>query len=47
MEIDVIWGSVVRLARERRVAIPRIEMAYSLLVVMQNQILRQRAESSS
>ncbi|KAF8906613.1 hypothetical protein CPB85DRAFT_1313384 [Mucidula mucida] len=46
MEIDVIWGSVVRLARERRVAIPRIEMAYSLLVVMQNQILRQRAESS-
>ncbi|KAF9017352.1 6-phosphogluconate dehydrogenase C-terminal domain-like protein [Hymenopellis radicata] len=45
MEIDVIWGSVVRLARERGVAIPRIEMAYSLLVVMQNQILRQRADS--
>ncbi|KAF9033918.1 6-phosphogluconate dehydrogenase C-terminal domain-like protein [Hymenopellis radicata] len=40
MEIEVIWGSVVRLATERKVDIPRVEMAYGLLLVMQNQILR-------
>lgn len=40
MEIEVIWGSVVRLAQERHLILPRVEMAYSLLVVLQNQTLR-------
>ncbi|KAF8875274.1 ketopantoate reductase PanE/ApbA-domain-containing protein [Mucidula mucida] len=44
MEVEVIWGSVVRLARERQVDMPRVEMAYSLLLVMQNQILRKASE---
>ncbi|KIY46911.1 6-phosphogluconate dehydrogenase C-terminal domain-like protein [Fistulina hepatica ATCC 64428] len=40
MEIEVIWGSVVRLAREHGVPVPRLEILYSLLLVIQNQLLR-------
>ncbi|KAG7451683.1 6-phosphogluconate dehydrogenase C-terminal domain-like protein [Guyanagaster necrorhizus] len=40
IEVEVILGEVVRLAKEYKVDIPRIEMMYSLLLVVQNQILR-------
>jgi len=40
IEVEVIWGEIVRMAEERKVDVPRIEMAYSLLVLVQNQILR-------
>ncbi|KIY49811.1 6-phosphogluconate dehydrogenase C-terminal domain-like protein [Fistulina hepatica ATCC 64428] len=46
IEVEVILGSVVRLARERSVPVPRIEMLYGLLLVVQNQILRKRASGS-
>ncbi|PFH51129.1 hypothetical protein AMATHDRAFT_143312 [Amanita thiersii Skay4041] len=46
LEVEVIIGEVVQLAREYKVDIPRIEMLYSLLVVVQNQILRKRAVSA-
>ncbi|KAG6860410.1 hypothetical protein C0995_011481 [Termitomyces sp. Mi166 len=39
IEVEVIFGTVVRLARERGVPVPRVEMLYSLLLVIQNQIL--------
>jgi len=40
IEVEVILGEVVRMAKERGVSLPRIEMLYALLVVVQNQILR-------
>ncbi|KAG6876980.1 hypothetical protein C0992_011163 [Termitomyces sp. T32_za158] len=39
IEVEVILGTVVRLARERGVCLPRVEMLYALLLVIQNQIL--------
>ncbi|KAF9242314.1 ketopantoate reductase PanE/ApbA-domain-containing protein [Melanogaster broomeanus] len=39
IEVEVIFGEVVRMARERNVPIPRIETLYALLTVIQNQIL--------
>jgi len=39
IEVEPIFGEVVRMARERNVPIPRIETLYALLVVIQNQIL--------
>ncbi|KAF8842848.1 6-phosphogluconate dehydrogenase C-terminal domain-like protein [Paxillus ammoniavirescens] len=39
IEVEVIFGEVVRMARERNVPIPRIETLYALLIVIQNQIL--------
>ncbi|KAF5376597.1 hypothetical protein D9757_009592 [Collybiopsis confluens] len=42
LEVEVIWGELVRMAKERNVDIPRIEMSYAILVLVQNQILRQR-----
>jgi len=40
IEVEVILGEVVRMAKEKGVSVPRIEMLYALLVVIQNQILR-------
>ncbi|KIM92351.1 hypothetical protein PILCRDRAFT_120332 [Piloderma croceum F 1598] len=40
IEVEVILGEVVRMARRNGVPVPRIEMMYALLVVVQNQILR-------
>lgn len=42
IEVEVILGEVVRMAKESNVDIPRIETLYALLVVVQNQILRKR-----
>jgi len=39
IEVEVILGEVVRMAIERAVAIPRIELLYALLLVVQNQIM--------
>jgi len=43
IEVEVIFGEVVRLARQFKVDIPRIDLLYALLVVVQNQILRKRS----
>ncbi|PPQ77927.1 hypothetical protein CVT25_015402 [Psilocybe cyanescens] len=40
IEVEAIFGEVVRMAKERNVEIPRIETLYALLLVIQNQILR-------
>ncbi|KIY70723.1 6-phosphogluconate dehydrogenase C-terminal domain-like protein [Cylindrobasidium torrendii FP15055 ss-10] len=40
MEVEVILGSVVRLAEKFQVDIPRIRMAYAMILVKQNQIFR-------
>ncbi|KAJ4488322.1 ketopantoate reductase PanE/ApbA-domain-containing protein [Lentinula aciculospora] len=40
IEVEVIWGEAVRLAKERNIEVPRIEMAYAMLLLVQNQILR-------
>jgi len=40
IEVEVILGEVVRMAKERNVDIPRVETLYALLLVVQNQILR-------
>ncbi|KAJ3995688.1 ketopantoate reductase PanE/ApbA-domain-containing protein [Lentinula boryana] len=45
-EVEVIWGETVRLAKERNVEVPRIEMAYAMLLLVQNQILLRRNKSS-
>lgn len=42
MEVEVIVGEVVRMAREKAVDVPRIDMLYALLAVIQNQILGKR-----
>ncbi|KAG6856710.1 hypothetical protein H0H87_001499 [Tephrocybe sp. NHM501043] len=39
IEVEAILGSVVRLAQERGVSVPRVEMLYALLLVVQNQLL--------
>ncbi|KAH0831189.1 hypothetical protein J3R83DRAFT_13767 [Lanmaoa asiatica] len=39
IEVEAIFGEVVRMARERNVPTPRIETLYALLTVIQNQIL--------
>jgi len=41
IEVEVIVGEVVRMARERKVEVPHVEMLYALLLVVQNQLLRQ------
>ncbi|KAJ3757508.1 ketopantoate reductase PanE/ApbA C terminal-domain-containing protein [Lentinula raphanica] len=40
IEVEVILGSLVRMAREREVPVPRLETLYALLLVIQNQTLR-------
>ncbi|KIK68286.1 hypothetical protein GYMLUDRAFT_35666 [Collybiopsis luxurians FD-317 M1] len=44
IEVEVIFGEVVRMAKARGVPVPRIETLYGLLLVVQNQIIR-KAES--
>ncbi|KAJ3788746.1 ketopantoate reductase PanE/ApbA-domain-containing protein [Lentinula aff. detonsa] len=46
IEVEVIWGETVRLAKQRNVEVPRIEMAYAMLLLVQNQILLRRNKSS-
>lgn len=46
IEVEAIVGEVVRMARERGVQVPRVELLYALLLVKQNQILREQAEKS-
>ncbi|KAH6910591.1 ketopantoate reductase PanE/ApbA-domain-containing protein [Coprinopsis sp. MPI-PUGE-AT-0042] len=45
LEVEVILGEVVRMAQEVGVGVPRVEMMYALLLVVQNQILRVRQNS--
>lgn len=40
IEVEVILGEVVRMAKQVNVDIPRVETLYGLLLVVQNQILR-------
>ncbi|KAF8895909.1 ketopantoate reductase PanE/ApbA-domain-containing protein [Gymnopilus junonius] len=40
IEVEVILGEVVRMAKEHNVDVPRVETLYALLLVVQNQILR-------
>ncbi|KAH9474632.1 hypothetical protein JR316_0013096 [Psilocybe cubensis] len=48
IEVEVIFGEVVRMAKERNVQMPRVETLYALLLVVQNQILRKiEAEKAS
>ncbi|KAK2460801.1 hypothetical protein APHAL10511_007271 [Amanita phalloides] len=42
LEVEVILGEVVHLAKQHKVDVPRIEMLYSLLLVVQNQLLQKR-----
>ncbi|OAX43739.1 6-phosphogluconate dehydrogenase C-terminal domain-like protein [Rhizopogon vinicolor AM-OR11-026] len=39
IEVEVIVGEVIRMAKETGVDVPRIETLYALLVIIQNQIL--------
>ncbi|KAG6907598.1 hypothetical protein DXG01_008216 [Tephrocybe rancida] len=39
IEVEAIFGAVVRMAQERGIAVPRVEMLYALLLVIQNQLL--------
>ncbi|KAH7912487.1 ketopantoate reductase PanE/ApbA-domain-containing protein [Hygrophoropsis aurantiaca] len=39
IEVEVIFGEVVRMAKSKKVDIPRIETLYALLTLLQNQIL--------
>ncbi|KAJ3918398.1 6-phosphogluconate dehydrogenase [Lentinula edodes] len=43
IEVEVILGEVVRMAKERGVSVPRVETLYGLLLVVQNQIIRTMA----
>ncbi|KAI0321510.1 ketopantoate reductase PanE/ApbA C terminal-domain-containing protein [Amylostereum chailletii] len=47
IEVEVIFGEVVRLARSYGVDTPRIDMMYALLLVIQNQMLQERERRSS
>ncbi|KAF9011907.1 ketopantoate reductase PanE/ApbA-domain-containing protein [Cyathus striatus] len=47
IEVEVVVGEVVRMAKEYNVDIPRVETLYSLLLIIQNQIIRQREEIRS
>lgn len=47
IEVEVIFGEVVRLAREFNAPVPRVETLYGLLLVTQNQILRKIEASQS
>ncbi|KAG6907599.1 hypothetical protein DXG01_008217 [Tephrocybe rancida] len=45
IEVEAILGAVVRMAQERDVAVPRVEMLYALLLVVQNQLLAKLEQS--
>ncbi|TFK53109.1 6-phosphogluconate dehydrogenase C-terminal domain-like protein [Heliocybe sulcata] len=42
IEVEAIVGEVVRMAHQKGLDVPRIETLYALLLVVQNQILRER-----
>ncbi|KZT22266.1 6-phosphogluconate dehydrogenase C-terminal domain-like protein [Neolentinus lepideus HHB14362 ss-1] len=42
IEVEAIVGEVVRMAHQKGIDVPRIETLYALLLVVQNQILRER-----
>ncbi|KAF5372861.1 hypothetical protein D9758_001753 [Tetrapyrgos nigripes] len=44
IEVEVIVGEVVRMARANKVSVPHVEMLYALLLVIQNQTLRKLEE---
>ncbi|KAL1743739.1 hypothetical protein HDZ31DRAFT_83189 [Schizophyllum fasciatum] len=43
IEVEVIWGELIRTARARGINMPRTETVYSMLLVVQNQIFRERS----
>ncbi|KAL1659519.1 hypothetical protein GGF50DRAFT_130971 [Schizophyllum commune] len=43
IEVEVIWGELIRTAKARGVEMPRAETIYSMLLVVQNQLLRERS----
>ncbi|KAI0926480.1 hypothetical protein AcW1_002534 [Taiwanofungus camphoratus] len=43
-EVEVIVGELVRMGRQRGIAMPRIETLYALLLIVQEQLLRQYRE---
>ncbi|TFY55371.1 hypothetical protein EVJ58_g8292, partial [Rhodofomes roseus] len=43
-EVEVILGELVRMGQARGVPMPRIETLYALLLIVQNQLLRQSTE---
>ncbi|PIL27977.1 hypothetical protein GSI_09921 [Ganoderma sinense ZZ0214-1] len=47
MEVEHVVGEVVRMGRAAGVDVPRMEALYALLLVMQNQLLRQQREGGS
>jgi len=42
MEVEVILGNVVRMAKENNIAIPHLSMLYNILVVLQGKLKEQR-----
>ncbi|KAF9523773.1 hypothetical protein CPB83DRAFT_774909 [Crepidotus variabilis] len=47
IEVEAVLGEVVRMARKRQVDIPRVETLYALLLITQNQILRELENKKS
>ncbi|KAI0922950.1 hypothetical protein AcV5_009808, partial [Taiwanofungus camphoratus] len=45
-EVEVILGELVRMGRERRVDMPRVETLYALMLIIQNQLLRQHRDKN-
>ncbi|KAI5893527.1 6-phosphogluconate dehydrogenase C-terminal domain-like protein [Schizophyllum commune H4-8] len=43
IEVEVIWGELIRTARARGVDMPRAETIYSMLLVVQKKLLRERS----
>ncbi|KAL1680070.1 hypothetical protein EV122DRAFT_208671 [Schizophyllum commune] len=43
IEVEVIWGELIRTAKARGIDMPRAETIYSMLLVVQNQLLRERS----
>jgi 2-dehydropantoate 2-reductase len=44
LELEVVVGEVVRMGREKNVAIPTLETVYGLLSVVQNNLIRESAK---
>ncbi|EMD37093.1 hypothetical protein CERSUDRAFT_114993 [Gelatoporia subvermispora B] len=47
MEVEVVLGEVVRMAKEKGIAVPRVEALYALLLIVQNQLLHQYQEKKA
>ncbi|KZT40135.1 6-phosphogluconate dehydrogenase C-terminal domain-like protein [Sistotremastrum suecicum HHB10207 ss-3] len=46
MEVDVIVGECIRMAKEKGISVPRLETLYSLLLVIQHQLTLKKASAS-